>query len=69
MEKPKATERVRHGCMSWIVAPLMSYPRNTYRSWILTPLWVVQLVLLALSILSIGILCFEVQGEGYPVNV
>jgi len=68
-EKPKTTERARHGCTSWIVAPLMSYPRNTWSSWTLTPLWILQMFLMTNSIITIGILCFEVEGQGTHVDV
>lgn len=68
-EKPTTTARVRHSCTSWIVAPLMMYPRNTWSSWTLTPLWILQLLLLTDSIIAIGILCFEVEGQGTHVDM
>ena len=67
-EKPKVTKRAHYGCMSWIVAPLMSYPRNTWNSWALTPLWILQMFLMTDSVLIIAILCFEVEGQGTPIN-
>lgn len=68
IEKPgklqKSTATVRHGCTSWIVAPLMSYPRNTWSSWTLTPLWILQMFLFVDTIIAAGILVFEVEGQG-----
>jgi len=68
-EKPKTTEKVRYGCTSWIVAPLMSYPRNTWNSWALTPLWILQMFLMTNSVITVGILCFEVEGQGTQVDM
>lgn len=65
----KSTTRVRHSCTSWIVAPLMSYPRNTWSSWTLTPLWILQMFLFTDTIIAAGILVFEVEGQGSHVDV
>lgn len=65
----KATRRVREGFASWIITPLMMYPRNTWSSWALTPLWVLQMCLWTNSIITIGILIFEVSGEGYEADL
>jgi hypothetical protein len=67
--KPKAVTRARESCTSWIVAPLMMYPRNTWSSWALTPLWILQMFLMTNSVITIGILCFEVEGQGTHVDV
>jgi hypothetical protein len=73
LEKPgklqKSTSQVRHSCTSWIVAPLMSYPRNTWSSWTLTPLWILQMFLFTDTIIAVGILIFEVEGQGTHVDV
>jgi hypothetical protein len=85
----KSTSAVRHSCTSWIVAPLMSYPRNTWSSWTLTPLWILQMFLFVDTIIAavstsalpnppfsptsltplLGILTFEVNGQGTHVDV
>ena len=65
----KSTAQARHTCTSWIVAPLMSYPRNTWSSWTLTPLWILQMILFTNSIITVGILTFEVEGQGTHVDV
>jgi hypothetical protein len=34
----------------------------------LTPLWILQMLLMTDSIITIGILCFEVEGQGTRVD-
>lgn len=43
---------------------LSSYPRKTWTTWALTPLWVIQMLLYTNSIITVGLLIFEVEGEG-----
>lgn len=65
----ETTSRARNSCTSWIITPLMMYPSNIWNSWILLPLWVLQLFLMTNQIITIGILIFEVEGQGSDVDV
>lgn len=64
-----AATRARYNCASWIITPLTMYPRKTWSTWALSPLWILQMLLSTDTIIVIGILIFEVEGQGTEVDV
>lgn len=65
----ESASKAQHTCTSWIITPLMMYPSETWKTWLLSTLWVLQMLLMTNSIITIGILIFEVEGQGGQIDV
>lgn len=75
-EKPVQTQQVPDDAtitsggvdLSWMFAPLMSYPRDTWSGLILALLWIWQFIVVPFELMTIAFLIWEVQGEDRSVN-
>lgn len=53
---------------SWLTAPLMTYPRDTWSGLVLALLWIWQFIVVPFKLMTIALLIWEVQGEDRSVN-
>lgn len=55
--------------LSWLWAPLMSYPRDTWFGLVLALIWIGQMLVEPFELMIVAALIWEVQGEANPVPV